>query len=216
MSHISPTVPYITISNYQLLLYILGAQSILFINSSLVFQYFQREKNKLDGTKIILKNMFKIAIICHPNPQAPPPLSIHNTQYAVIVMPYHLKLYCNLFFTDLAFREHSSRLIITAVILHSGPAIIKMATEATNARSAKWPPRQVQTYLVNALSLGTLQNTVCIHRPHPKENIYMAPGHASAAMNYSHPSRRLKATSRARSVLGRDRVAAYTNTIHKI
>lgn len=135
MSHISPTVPYITISKYQLLLYILGAQSILFINSSLVFQYFQREKNKLDGTKIILKNMFKIAIICHPNPQAPPPLSIHNTQYAVIVMPYHLKLYCNLFFTDLAFREHSSRLIITAVILHSGPAIIKMAR--SNKRSER-------------------------------------------------------------------------------
>ncbi|CAH2099341.1 unnamed protein product [Euphydryas editha] len=79
-----------------------------------------------------------------------------------------------------------------------------MATEAINARSVKWPPRQVQTYLDNALSLGTLQNTVCIHRSHPKENIYMAPGHAPVAMNYSHPSRRLKATSRAHSIRNED------------
>lgn len=35
----------------------------------------------------------------------------------------------------------------------------------------------VQTYLDNALSLGTLQNTVCIHPPHPKENMYTVAGH---------------------------------------
>ncbi|CAH0731726.1 unnamed protein product, partial [Brenthis ino] len=62
--------------------------------------------------------------------------------------------------------------------MRPGKAFIKMATEAILAQVARWPPRQVQTYLDNALSLGTLQNTVCIHRPHPKKNIYIARGGA--------------------------------------